>query len=121
MPTTSEGREGLSDSSLAADLRRSPAIRRSYSRPNSDRTFASTVRIASAFSFRLKSVYASLTNAVMRAAALHYVGRTSSSAADVLVGVINDIPNGASRTGTSGAGQETHPTILSVSAKTTRH
>ncbi len=45
--------------------------------------------------------------------------------ADVLVGLLDSVANRASRTGTSGAGQETgqetRPTILSASEKTKRH
>jgi hypothetical protein len=40
------------------------------------------------------------------------VGRTSWSAADVLVGLLGCVANGASRTGTSGAAQESRPTLL---------
>jgi hypothetical protein len=42
---------------------------------------------------------------------LSFVGRTSSSAADVLVGLPIYVENRASRTGTSGAAQESRPTI----------
>jgi hypothetical protein len=42
---------------------------------------------------------------------LRFVGRTSWSAADVLVGLLDCVADRASRTGTSGAGQETHPTF----------
>src|SRR5882672_8495610 len=46
MPTISEGLEGLTDFSLSGVFSRSPAIRRSYSRPNSERTFARAASIA---------------------------------------------------------------------------
>src|SRR5262245_9201383 len=46
MPTISEGLEGLTDFSLPGVFSRSPAIRRSYSRPNSERTFANAASIA---------------------------------------------------------------------------
>src|SRR5262249_46871912 len=60
MPTISEGLEGLTDFSLPGVFSRSPAIRRSYSRPNSERTFARAASIACRLAGMEKSVNGSL-------------------------------------------------------------
>ncbi len=58
-------------------------------------------------------------NAVEQASSL--VGRTSWSAADALVGLPDCVANRASRTGTSGAAQESRPTLPSVFGKAKRY
>ena len=61
----------------------------------------------------MKNPFRDLSKQAKAPTSLSFVGRTSWSAADVLVGLLNCVANRASRTGTSGAGQETRPTILS--------
>src|SRR5260221_1135919 len=60
MPTISEGLEGLTDFNLSGVFNGSPAKRRSYSRPNSEPTFASAASIACRLAGVEKSVKGSL-------------------------------------------------------------
>src|SRR5215471_4139404 len=62
MPTISEEFEGFTDFNLSAVFNRSPAIRRSYSRPNSARTFLSAASMAWRLAGIEKSVYGSFWN-----------------------------------------------------------
>src|SRR5258706_6270186 len=59
MPTICEGFDGLTDFSLPDVLRCSPSMRKSYSRPNSERTFARADSMACRFAGTEKSVYGS--------------------------------------------------------------
>src|SRR5260370_40124712 len=59
IPTISEGFDGLTDFSLSGVRNRSPAIDRSYSRPNSERTFARAASIDCRLAAMEKSVYGS--------------------------------------------------------------
>src|SRR5437762_2624109 len=62
MPTTSAGFDGFTDFSLSGVRRRSPAMRRSYSRPNWARTAAKAASMACKFAREEESVYGSFRN-----------------------------------------------------------